>query len=112
MRLRLRFRLSGENWSRGLRWTVPLQSRSAVEIVDPVDLLGLGLDIGQVEVDDHRLLAGADDARRTAAVPRLGVDLLVRDVRRDVDEVPRPGLGDELEALSPSASAPGPRRRR
>ena len=38
-----------------------------VDVVDPVHVLGIGFDLGQVEVDDDRLLVAAhDDARRAA----------------------------------------------
>src|SRR5579859_329284 len=36
-----------------------------------------------------------------------GVDLLARYMRRDVDEVTRAGVGDELEPVTPSASERG-----
>jgi hypothetical protein len=65
--------------------------------IDPLHRLGL-LDRLDVEVHRDRLAVAAAEH----ALERLvgaGVDLLVRHVGRDVDEVARPGLGGELELL-------------
>ena len=45
----------------------PRPPRLGVDVVDPAHALGLVGDVGQVEVHDDRLLAGAHDARTTAA---------------------------------------------
>ena len=63
------------------------------------------LDRLDVEVDHDRLAAAAHQH----AFQRLvggGVDLLVRHVRRHVDEVARPGLGDEFQLLAPAHPRP------
>ena len=55
-------------------------------------------DYGYVEVHDDRLLTrAAEHAGQRLGVGR--VDLLVRHVRRDVDEIARTRLGDEFELL-------------
>jgi hypothetical protein len=71
-----------------------------MRVVDPPDLLGrlYGRD---VEVDDDRFLP----ASHKDAFERLigaGVDLLVRNVRRDVNEVAGAGFSGELEMIAPS----------
>ena len=71
-----------------------------VNVVHPLHVLGIGFDIGQVEVDDDRLLVAADDDARQRCVG-TGVDLLVRHVRRDVDEVAGPGFRGEFEMVAP-----------
>src|SRR5476651_1756850 len=68
--------------------------------IDPVDLFDL---FGRcdVEVDGDGLVVGADQH----AFERLGVrgvDLLVRDIRRHIDEVAGSGLGGELELVAPA----------
>src|SRR5258708_3102122 len=79
--------------------------RMSVDRIDPVDGLRL-LDRGDVEIDDDRFLVAAHED----AFERLrgaGVDLLRRHVRRHVDEIARPRLGDEVEPIAPAqASAP------
>jgi hypothetical protein len=51
-------------------------SRRRVDVVDPVHLLRVGLDVGKVEIHDNRLLTGThQDARER--LRRIGVDLLV-----------------------------------
>src|SRR5918995_1457558 len=71
-----------------------------VDVVDPVDLLGIGLDVGQVQVDDDWLLTAPYDYARQRLV-RVGVDLLVGRERRDVDEVAGARFGHELKPLAP-----------
>ena len=44
--------------------------RSWVDVVDPVHLLRVGLDIGEVEIHDHRLLTGAPGRMRAAPTAR------------------------------------------
>src|SRR5260221_4049627 len=76
-----------------------------VDVVDPVHLFGIGLNLGQIEVDDDRLLAAANDyagERRGGA----RIDLLVWHERGDEDEIARTRLGRELEPVTPSH--PGP----
>jgi len=58
----------------------------------------VGLDVGQVEVHDDRLLAAAHENARQRLVV-AGVDLLVRDERRHVDEVAGAGFGGEFEPV-------------
>src|SRR5438477_557158 len=63
------------------------------------------LDDGDVQIDDDRLLI----APHEYALKRLvdgGIDLLMRHIRRDVNEVARPSLGDVLEAITPPHSRP------
>src|SRR3954447_1732331 len=71
-----------------------------MNVVYPVHLLWVWLDLGKIEIDHDRLLTAAyDDAGER--VVGAGIDLLVRHVRRDVDEVAGTRLGRELEALAP-----------
>ena len=75
-----------------------------MDVVHPLDALGLG-DGREFEVDDDGLLAAAhDDAleRRVGG----GVDLLVRHEGWDKDEVAGTGVGDELEGLAPAHARP------
>ncbi len=77
-----------------------------MDVVDPANVLGLGGD-RNIEIDDDRLLPAPDQD----ALERLllgGVDLLVRNVRRDEDEVAWTGLGDELEPVAPAHPGPSP----
>ena len=57
-----------------------------------------------------RLTATASPSLRTSTHSSVsvgaGVDLLVRHVGRHVDEVARPGLGDELQRLAPAHARP------
>jgi hypothetical protein len=66
-----------------------------VDVVDPMNPFGIRLDFGQAEIHHDGLLAASHDHARQLRI-RAAVDLLVRDERRDVDEVPRSRLGDEL----------------
>src|SRR5487761_2259127 len=73
------------------RQTTAAQSsaRLGMDVVDPGNVLGIGLDVGKVEVHDDGLLPAATQH----AGQRLGVarvDLLVRDVRRHIDEIAGP----------------------
>ena len=69
--------------------------------------LRVGLDVGQVEVHDDRLLAAAHEHARQR-LAGVGVDLLVGHVGRHEDEVAGAGLGDELQPLAPAhPRAPG-----
>src|SRR5438874_11295940 len=64
-----------------------------MNIVDPMHLFGIWLDVRQVEIDDDGILTAATQHTRQ----RLGVarvDLLVRDGRWHIDEVPWPCLGE------------------
>src|SRR5215472_10195080 len=77
-------------------------TRLFVQIVDPANELR-NLDRGDVEVDDEPLLPAArHDAMKLELITR--VDLLMRDIRRHVDEVPRPRFGDELQTIAPAHS--------
>ena len=88
------------NRGRSRRSAGQCRRRRRVDVVDPVHRLGIGLDVGQVEVDDDRLLpAAAQHARQRLGV--AGVDLLVRHERRHVDEVAGTGLGGEFEPVAP-----------
>ena len=59
----------------------------------------------QLEVHDDRLLtAAAEHARQRLGVAR--VDLLVRHVRRHVNEIARARLGDEFQTLAPAHASP------
>ena len=46
---------------RGPTERVPNGASLGVEVVDPAHVLGVGLDVGQIEVHDDRLLTGPDD---------------------------------------------------
>lgn len=75
-------------------------SISLMCIVDPSHLFRR-LDCRNVEVDDDGFLAASHEN----AFERLvgaGVDLLVRNVRRNVDEVAGSGFGGELELIAPT----------
>ena len=79
----------------------PPRGGSGVQVVDPAHLLRLGLDVGQVEVHDDRLLAAAHEH----AGQRLVSTALISwcgHVRRHEDEVAGTGLGDELQPLAPA----------
>ena len=57
-----------------------------MNVVNPLYLFRVRLDIRQVEIDDHRLLAAAHQhARQRLVVARI--DFLVRDEWRHVNEV-------------------------
>jgi len=67
---------------------------------------GVGpLDDRYVKIHHDRILAAANQ-HAGQFLTRRGIDLLVRDVRRDEDEVAGPCLGGELERLAPAH--PGP----
>ena len=68
--------------------------------VDPEHLLGLFRRL-YIEVHRHRLAVGAHQHAFQHLVA-AGVDLLVRHVGRDVDEVARTRFGDELKVLAPA----------
>src|SRR6202020_3589279 len=77
-----------------------------MQVVDPLDRFRIGFDARQVEIDYDRLLAAA---HQHAGQRRLvtGVDLLVRDEGRHVDEIARAGFGHEFETVAPAhAGAP------
>ena len=77
----------------------------SVDRVDPVNRFRL-LHRFDVEIDDDGFLVAAHED----AFERLvgaGVDLLMRHVRRDEDEIARPCLGEEFEMVAPAhAGAP------
>ena len=68
-------------------------------IVHPNNFLGR-LDGWDVEVDDYRFLSAANQ-HALERLTRAGVDLLMRHVRRNIDEVACVCLGGELEVLAP-----------
>src|SRR5258708_328564 len=75
-----------------------------MDVVDPSDFFRR-LDGRDVEVDDDGFLA----ASHQHALERLigaGVDLLMRNKRRDEYEVARPGFGGELQTITPSHASP------
>src|SRR3954465_12441909 len=72
-----------------------------MNVVYPVHLLWVWLDLGKIEVDHDRLLTAAHDDAGERLVS-AGIDLLVRHVRRDVDEVAGTRLRRELESLPPT----------
>jgi hypothetical protein len=71
-----------------------------VDRVDPGHVFRL-LHRLDVEVDHHRLVVAAHQHALQGLVGR-GVDLLVRHVRRHIDEVAGPGLGGEFQLLAPA----------
>src|ERR1700722_128170 len=77
-----------------------------MQVVDPLDRFRIGFNAGQVEIDHDWLLAAAHQyagQRRLVA----GVDLLVRDKGRHVDEIAPTGFGHKLEPVAPAhAGAP------
>ena len=58
-----------------------------------------------VEIDNNRLLP-APDHDCFARLIRKGIDFLMRNERRDIDEVTRPGFTAKFEVLTPSHSGP------
>ena len=72
--------------------------------IDPGNLLRR-LGRSNVEVDDDRLLAAANEDAAESLVS-AGVNLLVGHERRHVDEISGPGLSHELQAITPAH--PGP----
>src|SRR5215467_9286537 len=77
---------------------------SAVDRVFPQHLLGR-LDRRDVEIDDHRLLAGTHQNAFQHFVP-AGIDFLVWDVGWHIDEIARARLGGELQLFAPSHPRP------
>src|SRR5579859_3708002 len=75
-----------------------------VDRVDPAHFLRPfdGLD---VEIDDDRIVVAAHQHAFERLVGR-GVDLLVRHIGRDIDEVARARLGDKFEMLAPTHPRP------
>jgi hypothetical protein len=71
-----------------------------VDVVDPAHLFGIGFDSGQVEIDDDGFLVTAhhNAGQRHAGT---GIDLLMGQVRRNIDEVARARLGGVFEPLAP-----------
>src|SRR5580700_2882367 len=59
----------------------------------------------EVKIDHHRVLTAAYHDRFTRLVGE-SVDLLVRHVGRNVDEVARSGLAAEFQAFSPPHAGP------
>src|SRR5215212_3282517 len=68
--------------------------------VNPADLLWR-LDGRNVEVDDNRLLIITHDDAGQRFVP-AGINLLMGNERRHIDEVARPSFSNEFQAFSPS----------
>src|SRR5581483_10261209 len=62
---------------------------------------GRGFRTFHVEVYDYGLLAAADDHSLARLVPPC-VDLLMRHVRRDIDEIARAGFIAELKTIAPA----------
>jgi hypothetical protein len=59
----------------------------------------------QVKIDHYRFLAAADYHGFTRFVS-ASIDLLVRHVRRNVNEIARPGLAAEFQMFSPPHARP------
>jgi hypothetical protein len=75
-----------------------------MQIVHPTDVFRR-LNGGDIKIDDDWFLAASNQD----ALKRLlgaGVDLLVRNVGRDIDEVACACLGGELEMIAPSHASP------
>src|SRR3984885_8023913 len=72
-----------------------------MQVVDPLDRFRIGFDARQVEIDYDRLLAAAHQHARQRRLV-AGVDLLVRDEGRHVDEIARGGFGHEFEPVTPA----------
>jgi hypothetical protein len=70
----------------------------------PEHLLGF-LPGFEVEVDNHRLLAASRECA-FEAFARRRVDLVVRHIRRDKDEIAGAGLGDVFEMLASAHPRP------
>ena len=58
-----------------------------------------------VEINDNRLLAGADENTFQRFVP-AGIDFLMRHIGRHEDEIAGAGFGDELQIFAPAHSCP------
>src|SRR5579862_3079331 len=74
--------------------------------VSRIDPAGLRRRLGtwNIQVDDDRFLAAADHHCFHRDI-RVGVDFLVRHVRRNEDEVAGTGLVDEFQLLAPPESS-------
>ena len=68
--------------------------------IDPSDGLGL-LDRLDVEIDGNRLAIAAHQ-HTFEHVVGAGIDLLMRHIGRDIDEIARAGLGHEFEMITPT----------
>src|SRR5208283_391314 len=89
--------------SRNVRRFMPLSFHAllTMNVVHPSHGFRLRLDIRQIKVDHHRLLAAAHDhARQCQVVVRI--DLLMWDEWRHVNEIARTRLRHEFEPLAPS----------
>ena len=71
--------------------------------VDPIDGFGF-FDGGDVEADGDCFVVTSNQDALEAFAPAC-IDLLVRNERRNVDEVAGPGLGDELQPFAPRIRA-------
>ena len=88
--------------------TGDLRATSPVDVVHPLHLLRIGLDVRQLEVDHYGLLPASHDHARQRRL-RARVDLLVWHVRRDEDEVAGAGLGDKFKPVTPAHAGPAAR---
>jgi len=71
-----------------------------MDVVHPMDFLGIRFHVRQVEIDDDRFLTAATKhARERLDIAR--VDLLMRNVWRNEDEVAWACLRSEFEAIAP-----------
>src|SRR5512147_2059164 len=71
-----------------------------MDVVHPMNFLRIRFHIGQVEIHHDGLLpAATQHARERFDIAR--VDLLMRNVRRNEDEVARTRLGSEFETIAP-----------
>src|SRR6185436_13760688 len=71
-----------------------------MQIVLPSNFLRL-LDRGDLEIHNDRILSAAHQ-HTFERVIRACVDLLVRHIRRHVDEIARLGFGGEFEMIAPT----------
>src|SRR6187200_927251 len=76
-------------------------SRTFVDRVDPVDFLRFFHRLHITDVDDDGLIVRADEDALQHIV-WIGVDLLVRDIGRYENEIPRPCLGYVFEFVAPT----------
>jgi len=58
-----------------------------------------------VQIHDDRILSASDNDGFAGFI-RPSVDLLMRDVGRDINKIPRPGFAGELEMVAPAHACP------
>ena len=91
-----------QNFDRSYKRHEPAGALFPMGRIDPARLRGR-FRARNVQVDYNRLLAAAHHHRFNRDI-RIGVDFLMRNIRRNEDEVTRSGLIDEFQLLAPAES--------